>query len=143
MSVNYNEISKTYDNVRSENKNAVELFIEELKITDITRVLDFGCGTGNYADVGMMFAEIGRVLKNGGNLCIVTESHKQIDNRFYVKYFPSTAIVDKGRYPDIDEIVYKAQRQNLVHIKNVIIGEETEIAVTSDFVEKEIVVSAN
>lgn len=106
MSVNYNEISKTYDNVRSENKNAVELFIEELKITDITRVLDFGCGTGNYADVGMMFAEIGRVLKNGGNLCIVTESHKQIDNRFYVKYFPSTAIVDKGRYPDIDEIVY-------------------------------------
>ena len=50
MSVNYNEISKKYDNVRSENKNSIELFIEELKITDITRVLDFGCGTGNYAN---------------------------------------------------------------------------------------------
>lgn len=196
MSVNYNEISENYDNVRSENKSVVDLFIEELKITNITRVLDFGCGTGNYAntlqkltqaqvygvepsdgmrekataknpnitfvkgnhesipfednyfdfvymtdvihhvpDVGMMFAEIGRVLKNGGSLCIVTESHEQIDNRFYVKYFPSTAIVDKGRYPDIDEIIGKAQGKPLVHIKNIIKGEGAEIAVTPDFVE--------
>ncbi len=196
MSVNYNELSKTYDNVRSENKSVVNLFIEELKITDITRVLDFGCGTGNYAntlqrlaqaqvygvepsdgmrekaaaknpnitfvkgnhesipfqdnyfdfvymtdvihhipDVGMMFAEIGRVLKSGGSLCIVTESHEQIDNRFYVKYFPSTVIVDKGRYPDINEIISKAQGKPLVHIKNTIKGEGAEIAVNPNFVE--------
>lgn len=30
MPVNYNEISKTYDNVRCENKSVVDLFIEEL-----------------------------------------------------------------------------------------------------------------
>jgi ubiquinone/menaquinone biosynthesis C-methylase UbiE len=145
MSVNYNEISKTYDSVRSENKGLVELFIEEMKIIKATRVLDFGCGTGNYAnalqrltqaqvygvepsdgmrkkaaaknpniafvngdhenipfednffdfvymtdvihhipDIAAMFTEIGRVLKSGGSLCIVTESHEQIDNRFYV-----------------------------------------------------------
>ncbi len=196
MSVNYNEISKTYDNVRSENKSVVELFIEELKITSMTRILDFECGTGNYAntlhrltqaqvygvepsdgmrekataknpnitfvkgnhesipfednyfdfvymtdvihhipDVEMMFTEIGRVLKSGGSLCIVTESHEQIDKRFYVKYFPSTAIVDKRRYPDIDEIISKVQGKCLVHIKNIIKGEGAEIAVTSDFVE--------
>lgn len=196
MSVNYNEISITYDSVRSENKGVVDLFIKELDITNTTKVLDFGCGTGNYAntlqrltqahvcgvepsdgmrekaitkntnvafakgnhesipfednyfdfvymtdvihhipDVRMMFTEIGRVLKSGGSLCIVTESHEQIDNRFYVKYFPSTAIVDKGRYPDIDEIISKAQGQPLLHIKNVIKGEGAEISVTSDFVE--------
>lgn len=89
----------------------------------------------HITDVVMMFAEIGRVLKSGGNLCIVTESHEQIDNRFYVKYFPSTAIVDKGRYTDIDEIINKAQVQTLVHIKNAIKDEGAEIAVTSDFVQ--------
>lgn len=196
MPVNYNEISKTYDSVRTENKSVMELFTEELKITGKTRILDIGCGTGNYAstlqsltqamvygvepsdgmrekaaaknsditfvkgnhenipfednffdfvymtdvihhipDIGMMFEEIARVLKSGGRLCIVTESHEQIDNRFYVKYFPSNAIVDKRRYPDINEIISKAREQSLEHIKNVIIGEGMAISVTSDFVE--------
>lgn len=168
MAVDYNAISQIYDNVRAENKSIVDLFIEEVKITNRTRILDFGCGTGNYAnmlqrltrakvygiepsdgmrekaiaknvnitvvkgdhknipfedsyfdfvymtdvihhipDIEMMFKEIGRVLKSGGSLCIATQSHEQIDNRFYVKYFPSTAIVDKRRYPDIDEIISK------------------------------------
>lgn len=32
MSVNYNEISITYDSVRSENKGVVDLFIKELEL---------------------------------------------------------------------------------------------------------------
>ena len=196
MAVDYNAISQIYDNVRAENKSIVDLFIEEVKITNRTRILDFGCGTGNYAnmlqrltrakvygiepsdgmrekaiaknvnitvvkgdhknipfedsyfdfvymtdvihhipDIEMMFKEIGRVLKSGGSLCIATQSHEQIDNRFYVKYFPSTAIVDKRRYPDIDKIISKAQGQSFEHIKNAIIGEGVEVAVTADFVK--------
>jgi len=196
MTVNYNEISKNYDSVRNEDKSVIELFVEELKITENTRILDFGCGTGNYVnvlqrlthaqvygvepsdgmrekaiaknpnitfvkgnhenipfednyfdfvymtdvihhipDIAMMFNEIRRVLKRGGSLCIVTESHEQIDNRFYVKYFPSTAIVDKRRYPDIDEIISKATEQSFEHIKNVVKGEGTAVSVTSQFVE--------
>ena len=34
-------------------------------------------------DVDRMFEEIERVLKYEGKLCIVTESHVQIDDRFY------------------------------------------------------------
>lgn len=196
MTVNYNEISKTYDQVRAENKGIIELFTEELNITAMTRILDFGCGTGNYAnalqrltqaqvygvepsdgmrekaaaknphltimkgnhesipfednffdfvymtdvihhipDLGMMFKEIRRVLKKGGILCIVTESHEQNDNRFYVKYFPSTATVDKGRYPDIDEIISKAREQSFEPIRNIITGEGRESSVSVDFVE--------
>ena len=196
MTVNYNEISKNYDSVRNEDKSVIELFVEELKITENTRILDFGCGTGNYVnvlqrlthaqvygvepsdgmrekaiaknpnitfvkgnhenipfednyfdfvymtdvihhipDIAMMFNEIRRVLKRGGSLCIVTESHEQIHNRFYVKYFPSTAIVDKRRYPDIDEIISKATEQSFEHIKNVVKGEGTAVSVTSQFVE--------
>lgn len=194
--VNYNEISKTYDNVRNEEKSILDLFLKELNVTNTTRILDFGCGTGNYTDamqkqsnaqvygvepsdgmrekaiaknpnivfvkgnhenipfednffdfvymtdvihhipnLGIMFSEIARVLKPNGKLCILTESHKQIDNRFYVKYFPSTAIVDKERYPDIDEIITEAEDHSFIHIKNVITDESNESLVTTDFVE--------
>ncbi len=196
MSVDYNEISQIYDNVRNEEREIIDLFLEEIKATNKTRILDFGCGTGNYAntinkhsvaqvygvepsdgmrekakaknpnivfvkgnhecipfednyfdfiymtdvihhipDIGLMFTEIARVLKKGGKICIVTESHNQIDNRFYVKYFPSTAIVDKERYPDIDEIINEAKSHSLIHIKTTIMNDNNESLVTSDFVE--------
>ncbi len=196
MNINYDEISKKYDDVRSESKNVVDLFLEEISITPETKILDFGCGTGNYAnmlqrltggqlsgvepsdgmrekakeknsdinfvkgdhenipfednyfdftymtdvihhvpDLDMMFAEIKRVLKAKGKLCIVTESHAQIDGRFYVKYFPSTAKSDKKRYPDIDEIIEKAKNNGFTLIKSITNGDGTKIEVKADFVE--------
>jgi ubiquinone/menaquinone biosynthesis C-methylase UbiE len=48
--------------------------------------------------------DIFRVLKGGGSLCIVTQSHKQIDGRMTSRFFPASASVDKERYPDIDVI---------------------------------------
>lgn len=50
MCINYNEISRKYDDVRSENIGVLELFSKELQITPETKILDFGCGTGNYAN---------------------------------------------------------------------------------------------
>ncbi|MHA1951989.1 MAG: class I SAM-dependent methyltransferase [Candidatus Thorarchaeota archaeon] len=48
--------------------------------------------------------DIFRVLEHGGSLCIVTQSHKQIDGRMTSRFFPSTAEIDKKRYPDIETI---------------------------------------
>ena len=48
--------------------------------------------------------DIYRVLKKGGSLCIVTQSHKQIDGRMTSRFFPASAEVDKKRYPDTDVI---------------------------------------
>jgi len=48
--------------------------------------------------------DIHRVLETGGLLCIVTQSHKQIDGRMTSRFFPASAKVDKERYPDIDVI---------------------------------------
>lgn len=45
-----------------------------------------------------------RVIETGRLLCIVTQSHKQIDGRMTSRFFPASAKVDKERYPDIDEI---------------------------------------
>ncbi|MFW9788284.1 MAG: class I SAM-dependent methyltransferase [Candidatus Thorarchaeota archaeon] len=48
--------------------------------------------------------DIYRVLDQGCKVCIVTQSHDQIDGRMTSRFFPASAAVDKGRYPDIDLI---------------------------------------
>ena len=50
MEVDYNQLSKSYDDVRSEDKSTIDLFLETIGLTESHRVLDFGCGTGNYAN---------------------------------------------------------------------------------------------
>ena len=55
-------------------------------------------------DIPKTLKEIYRVLDSEGFICIVTQSHAQIDNRQTSRFFPGTAQVDKERYPDIDEI---------------------------------------
>ena len=58
----------------------------------------------HLAEPDLSIMEIHRVLRNGGSVCIVTQSHKQIDNRMTSRFFPASASVDKERYPDIDVI---------------------------------------
>lgn len=48
--------------------------------------------------------EIFRSLVHGGSLCIVTQSHAQIEGRMTSRFFPASAGIDKKRYPDIDTI---------------------------------------
>ncbi len=55
-------------------------------------------------DIPTTLKEIHRVLERGGSFCIVTQSHEQIDRRQTSRFFPSTARIDKERYPDINEI---------------------------------------
>lgn len=62
-------------------------------------------------DIPTAIHENYRILKSSGSFCIVTQSHKQIDRRLTSRFFPATAEVDKGRYPDIaviEELLFKA-----------------------------------
>lgn len=68
-------------------------------------------------DLNQMFNELSRTLKNNKMLCIVTESYKQIENRFYNKYFPSLIENEKKRYTDIDLIISCASRSLLKFIE--------------------------
>jgi len=67
-----------------------------------------------------MFSELFRVLKSNGLLCVVTESHAQIDERFYNCYFPSLAANENRRYPDLGEIIGRANEAGFS-------GEATEL----------------
>ncbi|MGF7059157.1 class I SAM-dependent methyltransferase [Brassicibacter mesophilus] len=196
MKVDYNEISKKYDDVRTADLKLINLFLDEVKISDGTRILDFGCGTGNYTDklrrvtgakifgvepsdgmrkkakiknpninilkgnhekipfendffdfiymtdvihhvpnIETMFNELKRILKINGKICIATQSHKQIEKRFYVKYFPATAKVDKERYPDIERIILAGQNEGLEYLKSVAYCDDKLVKVGQEFVE--------
>lgn len=49
--LNYNEISKIYDDVREGDIVLINHFLQELPAHDFLNVLDIGCGTGNYTDL--------------------------------------------------------------------------------------------
>ncbi len=49
--VNYNEISKIYDDVREGDIVLINHFLQELPPEDGLTILDIGCGTGNYTDL--------------------------------------------------------------------------------------------
>lgn len=66
-------------------------------------------------DLGLMFAELGRVLAPAGQLCIVTEAHAQVAARFYNRYFPSLVANETDRYPDLATISAAGQAVGLAH----------------------------
>ena len=86
-------------------------------------------------DIGKMFAEINRVLKKIGKVCIVTQSHRQIEKRPIVQFFPGTATVDKERYPDIDKIIARAEEQQIKFMKNTISYENEVVELGLDYLE--------
>lgn len=197
--VNYNEISKIYDEVREGDVILINHFLQELPPDDLLRVLDIGCGTGNYTDLfqkvtqakhyqvygiepseGMigkarkknsqvifqqataenipaeddffdlvymtdvihhipdirkMFSEIYRILKPQGKVCIVTQSHRQIERRPIAQFFPGTLRVDQERYPDIEEVIAAAQFGGLVYLKQEVLFEQEAIELGADYLE--------
>lgn len=49
MKLNYNKISKQYDDVREADVELINKFLEEITLDEKTKILDFGCGTGNVS----------------------------------------------------------------------------------------------
>ena len=84
-------------------------------------------GQGALTKIDKMFAEIYRVLQPRGKVCIVIQSHQQINDRPVVQFFPGTARVDKERYPDIREIISAAAQNQLACLKQEILFEGEEV----------------
>ncbi len=164
-SIDYDKVSKVYDNVRVGDPEMVQQILQGIDLDQLSIVLDVGCGTANNTilftevtsaklagldisfgmlekahqktvkiplvqspadslpfssesfhfvfmtevlhhlpDISSAIEEIYRILIHEGLLCIVTQSHKQIDGRMTSRFFPASAKVDKLRYTDIDVI---------------------------------------
>ena len=66
-----------------------------------------------------MLSECHRVLRDGV-LVLLTSSHKQIEDQHPIikAFFPSYVDIDKGRFPDIDQIDYLLESLAFKDIKH-------------------------
>jgi len=196
MKMDYDSLSQDYDLTRSIKLDTVKRLTGKIDFSADTRVLDFGCGTGNYAhavkkltgadvygvepsdgmrekavekasgavflkgdhtgiplsslsidlaymtdvihhvpDIKAMFCELNRVLKPKGLICVVTESHKQLETRFWSAYFPATVAVEKKRYPDIGVIIDAAAACGLSLQALDTTDREQELCISPEFME--------
>ena len=60
-------------------------------------------------NIDILFKNLSAKLNEGGEICIKTQSWKQIEKRWYNRYFASLETVEKKRYQNIDEIVKTAK----------------------------------
>ncbi len=100
-------------------------------------IFDFAFMTNvihHVPDLFSMFSELRRVLKPDGLVCVVTESHEQINNRFYNRYFPSLASNEKQRYPHIRRIVEAAIQIGVTHVDTEVLLTSSPAIVTESFV---------
>ena len=65
-------------------------------------------------------SEIYRTLVHGGSLCIVTQSHAQIEGRMTSRFFPASADIDKKRYPEIGVIEKFLLRAGFFNLDSVV-----------------------
>jgi hypothetical protein len=86
-------------------------------------------------DIDAMFGEIARVLRPGGKLCVVTQSHDQIARRAIAQFFPGTVAVDQARYPDIDSITRAAEARRLRVLKTATLYEGGELTLDAQYLE--------
>ena len=116
-------------NVRKGNHSSIPFHDSFFDFIYMTEVIH------HVPDMKMMFAEFYRVLKSGGLVCILTESHKQLETRFWVKHFPSIVAVEKKRYPDIPDIAVAAKSAGFDEYKVVVTDAERNITVSADFMK--------
>lgn len=91
--VNYNEISKIYDDVREGDIILINHFLQEISHADKLKVLDIGCGTGNYTDLFQ------RVTQSKGYRVYGIE--------------PSEGMIDKARKKNNHIVFQQATAENI------------------------------
>jgi SAM-dependent methyltransferase len=78
------------------------------------RIVEIGCGTGNYVEADdTFFAEIGRVLADGGVFVAATDSEENMQRRSLTHFFPEVLAVEQARYPSLETLDVHASAAGL------------------------------
>jgi len=86
-------------------------------------------------DIDEMFREIYRVTEKNGKVCICTQSHRQIENRYMSEFFPGTAVADKKRYPAIFDILQSGENAGFKYFKTEVMHEDVAVELGEEFLE--------
>jgi len=65
-------------------------------------------------DLDSLFKNLSKKAKDKGKICIKSQSWKQIEKRWFNRYFPSLEEIEKKRYPNIDAIIDAAKNYELI-----------------------------
>lgn len=84
-------------------------------------------------DLSALFLNLFNVSKPGARLCICTESHNQLKEKFWIKFFPEIPCIDLKRFHKISEIISKGISIGWEHIKTVTIEEEVNETISDNF----------
>ena len=103
LDISYGMLEKAYE--KSKHVPLIQAPANTLPFADETFQFVFMTEVIHHLpDPGSSIDNIYRVIETKGAVCIVTQSHNQIDGRMTSRFFPASATVDKERYPDIDVI---------------------------------------
>jgi len=56
-------------------------------------------------ELDLLFTNIKRVSAPNSLFCICTESHSQLEEKYWLKYFPSIIEIDHSRFHSVDDII--------------------------------------
>jgi cyclopropane fatty-acyl-phospholipid synthase-like methyltransferase len=172
--INFNEFASRYDGLRKADEELISLLISECDIKKNNKILDFGCGTGNYIkgfqvreynnifgfdtsekmreiasektglriyehfrdidesfdviliidvihfikDVYSFAEKLYHKCADNGKVIVVTQSHEQIESRYYREFFPTAINKDLERYHDIETLTQDFQEAGFSLLKN-------------------------
>ncbi len=82
-SIDYDQISQIYDDVRQADLELIEAFLQRVQLHEASRVLDIGCGTGNYTGLLQKItrAQLFGADPSSGMLDKARQKHPQVDFR--------------------------------------------------------------
>lgn len=103
-----------------------ELQFDKLYCTDVIH---------HVRQLDNLFLNLFNAAAPGGKFCVCTESHHQLSEKYWIRYFPEILEVDLRRFYPIQDIVQSGQAAGWVHRKTVTTEDESLAAISSDFME--------
>lgn len=72
----------------------------------------------------------------GTKFCICTESSNQLQEKYWVKYFPSIPDIDKKRFHSIEDIIKAGENTGWIHIETLRTETQTTASISDTFMER-------
>lgn len=88
----------------------------------------------HIANLNLLFSEFSRVLSSKGCICIVTESKKQLKNRYLATYFPTAFDIDQTRFYDVSAIALVAKESGFICENLYEVNECPTACISKDFI---------
>ena len=81
----------------------------------------------HHLDRPRAFAEIGRVLADGGRIAIATFDAEQFEGHYLNAFFPSIAVVDRQRFGTSDELAAQLEAAGFTDVTTAKLDQTTQI----------------